>query len=130
VNRGPCLQYAANWTSTAPSSTAICPAKVSHTLTFLAKICDHFSVDARILLEPLSELVKTDMANILGSELGDFFDPRRSVVTLDNFPSGFYRFTRKSFVDPNLYVKGLILIYRHGSLTFACGLEAKSAFVQ
>lgn len=87
-------------------------------------------MDARILLEPLSELVKTDMANILGSELGDFFDPRRSVVTLDNFPSGFYRFTRKSFVDPNLYVKGLILIYRHGSLTFACGLEAKSAFVQ
>lgn len=96
----------------------------------LAKICDHFNVDARILLEPVSELFKTDMADTLGSELGDFFDPRRSVITPDNFPSGFYRFTRKSFVDPNLYVQGLILIYRRGSLTFARGLEAKTAFVQ
>ena len=96
----------------------------------LAKIWDRFSVDARILLEPLSDLVKTDMADILATELGDFFDPRSSVVPRDNFPSGFYRFTRKSFVDPNLYVQGLILIYRRGSLTFARGLEAKSAFVQ
>ena len=96
----------------------------------LAKICAHFDIDARILLQPVETLESHEMSDLLAQELGSFLDLKSARVTQDTLPSGFYRFSRKSFIESDRFVQGLILIYRKGGLTFARGMEAKEAMRQ
>jgi transcriptional regulator with XRE-family HTH domain len=96
----------------------------------LAKICMHFKIDARILLQPVESLESHEMSDLLSAELGSFLDLKSARVAPETLPSGFYRFSRKSFMESDRYVQGLILIYRKGFLTFGRGMEAKEAVRQ
>ncbi|MDW4497673.1 helix-turn-helix transcriptional regulator [Sulfitobacter sp. D35] len=92
----------------------------------LARICAFFSVDARILLEPVESIgpARTPEAS---DYLRAFMGPEAHDVSEDIFPSGFYRFSRRSFLQAGQFVSGLVLASRRGSGTFVRGLEAKSA---
>ncbi len=93
----------------------------------LDRICQYFSVDARILLEPV-ETLSPGGKIMNGPFLADYFGASAQRVPEDIFPSGFYNFTRRSFVTPDQYVEGLVYIFRdeHG-VTFVKGFEAKEA---
>lgn len=95
----------------------------------LARICDFFGVDARVLLDPVDSF-DTDHAVMAGPELGEFLgtglQPPEQL-----FPSGFYRFTRKSFVDNERFVLGLVWIWRNANgACFLRGYEAREAMRQ
>lgn len=96
----------------------------------LAKICTFFDIDARVLLQPVESLQAQEMSGLLAKELGAFLDISAARVSPDSLPSGFYRFSRKSFLDSDRYIQGLILVYRKGHFTFARGMEAKEAMRQ
>lgn len=92
----------------------------------LERICTFFGVDARILLEPVESVKKT--GNVLtGHVLSDFVGAGVADLPEDVFPTGFYRFTRRSFMDVNQFLVGLIYIYREGSATYLRGFEARAA---
>ena len=95
----------------------------------LDRICTFFDVDARILLEPVESLNKT--AQILNSPfLADFMGKAAVKIPEEEFPSGFYRFSRRSFIDEAQFIVGLVRIFRDGDLTFVRGFEAKEAMRQ
>lgn len=73
----------------------------------LARICAHFSVDARILLEPLDAL-KSDWRLRAAALMHDIATPP-SARPFDHYlmPDGIYRFWRRSFSTPGRYVAGL-----------------------
>lgn len=92
----------------------------------LARICDFFSVDARILLEPADRI--TPGSGPISSEfLHDFMGPTIQPVSEESLPSGFYQFARRSFVRSDQFVRGLVLIKRDGTNTFLRGFEPKVA---
>lgn len=66
----------------------------------LAKICDHFKVDARILLEPLDQTAPRAEATPMVSALAGFLGPRRLDVSTDLLRNGFYRRWRNSISQP------------------------------
>lgn len=96
----------------------------------LHRICQFFGTDARILLEPVDEISSggTDLLNhpIISEYLGN----SATLVDEQMFPSGFYRFTRVSFIDTEKAVMGLIYISRKDGLTFLRGFEAREAMRQ
>jgi len=92
----------------------------------LARICWFFEVDARVLLEPVDQIGSVDDP-IANPFLRDFVAPGARNVPQDTFPDGFYRFSRRSFVDLNLFVVGLVHIRRDGANTFLRGYEAHQA---
>lgn len=92
----------------------------------LARICAFFSIDARVLLEPVDDLRATARPST-SAYLADFMENALRNVTEDNLPSGFYQFTRRSFVSETDFVRGLILIKRDGDNTFLRGYEPKTA---
>lgn len=95
----------------------------------LAQICAFFKLDARILLEPVENLgTRNDM--LTGPVLGDFVGAGARNVPEDDFPSGFYRFSRKSFVNDDQYVIGLVYVYRDDGATYIRGYEPKAAMRQ
>lgn len=92
----------------------------------LHQICQFFDVDARILLEPLSAMQSQPgvlnhpfLASHVGSNVKS--------ISEDVFPSGFYRFTRQSFIEADLLVVGLIYFFRDGDYTFVRGYEPRRA---
>ncbi len=93
----------------------------------LDRICHFFGVDARILLEPIGSL--TQNGKILnGPFLADYFGRNAQRVPNDVFPSGFYCFSRRSFVQAEKYVFGLVIVFRDDDgVTFVKGFEAKEA---
>jgi transcriptional regulator with XRE-family HTH domain len=91
----------------------------------LARICDFFSVDARVLLEPVGQFGKTE-GPAETAYLGAFMGPSELRVPPEYFPSGFYAFSRASFVDKSLFVRGLVFVSRDGQNTFLRGFEPKS----
>ncbi|WP_299864601.1 helix-turn-helix domain-containing protein [uncultured Roseobacter sp.] len=92
----------------------------------LARICAFFSVDARVLLEPVDKI--NPAAGLISSEyLRDFMGPSIQPVSEESLPSGFYQFARRSFVQGDQYVRGLVLIKREGNNTFIRGYEPKIA---
>ena len=95
----------------------------------LHKICTYFNVDARILLAPLSALQNEQSSFLAHDEMRDFFWGSGN-LSEDYFPSGYYRFSRRSFSDDDYFVTGLILIYRKDRRTFMKGYEAKNAIEQ
>lgn len=94
----------------------------------LHKIATFFGKDARILLEPVDEIENSTRDLMHHPFLKDFFGERITQVTEEMFPSGFYRFSRPSFVEPNKYILGLVRVWREDNYTFVRGLEAKAAF--
>ena len=92
----------------------------------LARICEFFDVDARVLLEPVSQIGKgKDPIN--NPFLRDFVGVGAHNIPEDAFPSGFYRFSRVSFIDDKMFVVGLIHIRRAGANTCLRGYEARAA---
>ncbi len=95
----------------------------------LDRICSFFDVDARILLESVESL--DDRSHILtGSVLSEFVGAQATDVPEDAFPSGFYRFSRRSFVSETQFLVGLVYVFRHSGNTFVRGYEAKEAMRQ
>lgn len=92
----------------------------------LSRICAFFEVDARVLLQPVDE-IGSKQDPIANPFLRDFVGSGARHVPEDLFPSGFYRFSRRSFVTEDLYIVGLVFIRRDGSNTFLRGYEVKSA---
>ena len=94
----------------------------------LARMCEFFGVDARVLLEPVDDL-DTGSADdpIANPYLRNFVGTAAREVPEDAFPSGFYRFSRRSFVNDDLFVVGLLLVRRDGRHTVLRGFETKEA---
>ena len=84
-------------------------------------------MDARILLQPLPEVQNSNTDVIFSAEIEDFLTADSSRVSPNSFPSGFYRFSRRSFVDDQRFIQGLIFVYRKNKKCFLRGLEAKEA---
>jgi transcriptional regulator with XRE-family HTH domain len=93
----------------------------------LDRICSFFEVDARILLEPVETMGR--QGQILNSSfLADFLGYGIRQLDETMFPSGFYRFTRRSFVNSDQFIIGLVYVFRSGSTaTFIKGYEARDA---
>ena len=78
----------------------------------LARICDFFEVDARVLLEPVSTLGTSGSllaGPILQEFLGSSETPSDAI-----FPNGFYGFSRKSYIDADRFALGLVYVWRDG----------------
>ena len=95
----------------------------------LDRICTFFKVDARILLEPV-EALNTRDAVLNGDFLANFVGQGVYDIPEDLFPSGFYRFSRRSFVRDNRFIVGLVYVLRKNNLTFIRGYEAREALRQ
>jgi transcriptional regulator with XRE-family HTH domain len=93
----------------------------------LKRICDYFTVDARILVEPLSALTYNAHDPINNPFLAQYIGAGVASVSEETFPSGFYRFSRRSFVFRHQFLVGLIHIRRGSGNTYMKGFETKSA---
>jgi len=93
----------------------------------LHRICTFFGVDARILLEPVTEIRAAAGGVLAHPFLEGFFSHPTVDVPPDLFPSGFYSFARKSFLDEEKFVSGLVLVTRRDAYTFLRGFEPRSA---
>jgi transcriptional regulator with XRE-family HTH domain len=96
----------------------------------LHRICAYFNVDARILLEPVSEIAEDGDSVLRDPSVVEFMGGALRDVPESDLPSGFYRFSRRSFIDEALFVQGLIYIYRNNGHTFLKGFEARDAMAQ
>tara|TARA_R110002110_G_scaffold34312_27_gene116939 strand:+ start:2255 stop:3115 length:861 start_codon:yes stop_codon:yes gene_type:complete len=92
----------------------------------LARICAFFEVDARVLLEPVDEIGQIRNP-ITTPFLRNFIGAGVYSVSEDLFPNGFYRFSRRSFVDHDLFIVSLVLVTRDGQNTQLRGFENKQA---
>ena len=92
----------------------------------LSRICAFFNVDARVLLEPVDEIgnAQDPIANPF---LREFIGTGAVEVAEEVFPSGFYRFARRSFVRQDVFIVSVVHVRRQGSNTFMRGFESKSA---
>jgi Helix-turn-helix len=95
----------------------------------LGRICDFFDVDARILLEPVSNISAGGQV-LSGPVLADFVGVGVNDVPQESFPNGFYRFSRHSFVSHAQFIVGLVYIFRDDGHTYIRGYEAKDAMLQ
>ncbi|SEK93965.1 transcriptional regulator, XRE family [Roseovarius nanhaiticus] len=93
----------------------------------LDRICQFFGTDARILLEPADSLRNASFDLLDHPAVAGFFGKEPVTVPEDLFPSGIYRFVRRSFVDETLFVRGLIYIHRQDGYTFLRGSEPLDA---
>ncbi len=96
----------------------------------LDRICAFFEVDARILLEPVSKIENTGCI-LNGPVLADFLGVGVNNVPHEVFPNGFYRFSRRSFINNTQFVVGLVYVFRDNDYnTYIRGYEAKDAMLQ
>ncbi|WP_368484323.1 helix-turn-helix domain-containing protein [Pseudooceanicola sp. HF7] len=96
----------------------------------LHRICQFFGTDARILLEPVDQL-RTGGEGILSHpEIAPFLGRNSTEFDPALLPSGFFRFSRLSFVDSTMAVMGLVYVYRKDGFTFVRGYEAREAMRQ
>ncbi|MGH1414643.1 MAG: helix-turn-helix domain-containing protein [Pelagimonas sp.] len=96
----------------------------------LHRICSYFQVDARILLEPVEKIENSSSGLLTDPAIAQFVSGASRKLEEDVFPSGFYRFSRRSFLEDQMYVQGLIYVFRNGNNTFLKGFEAKDAMSQ
>lgn len=95
----------------------------------LDRICAFFEVDARILLDPVSNI--TTAGHVLnGPILSDFVGVGANDVHEEAFPNGFYRFSRRSFINNAQFIVGLVYAFRDDGHTYVRGYEAKEAMLQ
>ena len=92
----------------------------------LSRICEFFGVDARVLLEPVDKIEAGEDA-LNSPFLRAFMGQDVSHVPEEVFPSGFYRFSRRSFLDQSRYVLGLVWVFRDKASTYVRGYEARAA---
>ena len=92
----------------------------------LDRICTFFGVDARILLDPVDAL-SSGNDPLTGDFLKDYVGRGVSEVTEEFFPSGFFRFTCRSFVDQDMFAMGLIYVFRDRDTCYIRGYEPRSA---
>mgnify|MGYP006115995865 FL=1 len=92
----------------------------------LARICFFFEIDARVLLEPVDRM-QSIPDPISSGFLTDFLGTGTRDLSEEKFPSGFYRFLRRSFLEADKFVIGLVFVKRQASNTFIRGYEAKAA---
>lgn len=85
-----------------------------------------FNVDARILLEPVETLGRREDP-VMNDFLREFIGSGTREVQENLLPSGFFRFSRRSFLDDDTFVTGLVRIFRKGPNTFLRGFETRSA---
>ena len=96
----------------------------------LHRICSYFQVDARILLQPVQEITNNEAGILNDPAIAAYLGGALRSVSEEEFPSGFYRFARRSFLDEDMFVRGLIYVFRSGKGTFLKGFEAKDAMRQ
>lgn len=89
----------------------------------LHRICEFFDTDARILLEPVENLKSVSLDLLSHPVIAEYFGSEPVSVPEDLFPSGLYRFVRRSFVEETLFVRGLVNIHRINGHTFLRGSE-------
>ena len=92
----------------------------------LDRLCSFFGVDARILLDPV-EALSASNDPLTGSFLRDFVGQGAAEVTEEVFPSGFYRFTRRSFADQSKFAMGLVYVFRNEGTCYVRGYEPRHA---
>lgn len=92
----------------------------------LARVCAFFKVDARVLLEPVDDIGNAEDP-IANPFLRDFVGTGVSNIPEDVFPSGFYRFSRRSFVETDQFIMNVVHIRRDGASTHLRGFESASA---
>ncbi|PVA12023.1 transcriptional regulator [Pelagivirga sediminicola] len=93
----------------------------------LHRICQFFGTDARILLERASGLSRASYDLLGHPALAGFFGGAPIGVPKEIFPNGVYRFVRRSFIDEEMFVMGLVLIHREDGYTFLRGYEPREA---
>lgn len=96
----------------------------------LHRICQFFGTDARILLEPVDRVRPTNSDLLNHPVISDYLGRSATLVDEQMFPSGFYRFTRTSFIDSDRAVMGLVHVTREDGFTFLRGFEAREAMRQ
>ena len=89
----------------------------------LARICTHFDVDARILLEPLEDLRRALPDRFLIEMRDKLLIGKSRPVDPALLPDAIYRFWRKSFMFQGKIVTNLALIRSHGEVTLFKGFE-------
>ncbi|GGL90643.1 helix-turn-helix domain-containing protein [Pseudooceanicola nanhaiensis] len=96
----------------------------------LQRICTFFDTDARILLEPVDELtpIASDLLN--HPAIAPYMGSDSTSVPEEIMPGGIYRFSRRSFIDADLALTGLVYVFRADGYTFVRGYEAKDAMAQ
>jgi|TARA_Y100000815_G_scaffold220351_1_gene206278 transcriptional regulator with XRE-family HTH domain len=95
----------------------------------LDRICRFFDVDARILLEPVDALPRHD-AILHGAFLDPFLGPAVAHVPETVFPSGFFRFSRHSFLDSTAFVIGLVHVFRDRGTAYVRGIEPRDGMAR
>lgn len=93
----------------------------------LHRICTFFGVDARILLSPVEEIQDTPSSLLSHPFISDFVGAGVMGLTEEDFPSGFYRFSRAAFSEESRFVVGVVKIFRKDGMTFLRGFEPKEA---
>lgn len=96
----------------------------------LHKICRYFKVDARILLEPVGSINRVQPSLLTHPEIADFIGASQARVREDQFPSGFYRYSRRSFMQREKFVQGVAFVYRKDNHAFMKGFEARQAMAR
>ncbi|MHC9237874.1 helix-turn-helix domain-containing protein [Pseudooceanicola sp. 502str34] len=96
----------------------------------LHRICEFFNTDARILLEPVEALTPISADLLNHPEISEYLGRTSTEVGQDLLPDGFYRFSRRSFVDETMAALGLVYVFRNDGYTFVRGYEAKEAMAQ
>lgn len=90
-------------------------------------MCVFFGVDARILLEPLNQ-TKTAAHELLSHPfINEYLGKTPTSVPENMFPSGFYSFVRRSFIDDEQFTTGLVHVKRDDGYTFLHGFEPREA---
>jgi transcriptional regulator with XRE-family HTH domain len=93
----------------------------------LHRICLFFGVDARVLLEPVESVNRRDTGLLDHPMVQEFFGRAPTDVPQSVFPSGFFRFIRRSFMNQDLFAVGLVHVSRQAGYTFLRGYEPRSA---
>lgn len=93
----------------------------------LHQICQFFDVDARVLLEPVETLSATAAELLSHPFLSGFFGAAPTAVPEAAFPTGFYHFVRRSFIDDDFFAMGLVKVSRDSGYTFLRGYEPRDA---
>ncbi|UYV38850.1 helix-turn-helix domain-containing protein [Rhodobacteraceae bacterium D3-12] len=96
----------------------------------LHRVCVFFNVDARILLEPVDSIKPATAELFAHPDISNFLGNGSARIDEETFPSGFYRFSRPSFVERDLFVIGLVYVYRKDGFCLVRGYEPREAMAQ
>ncbi|MEP5731986.1 MAG: helix-turn-helix transcriptional regulator [Sulfitobacter sp.] len=92
----------------------------------LSRVCSFFEVDARVLLEPV-DTIGSGQDPIANPFLRDYLGAGAINVSTEQFPNGFYRFCRRSFVQSDVFIMSVVHVFRNGTNTFLRGFETRHA---